>query len=96
MCLTWKSAGYSLLQLLVLCGYPLNPLQTAAFVPQPAELREGFLADLNPESPGFPHTLGELADKLKSWRNRLQTELEAAMPASLRLEEECRALQVSC
>lgn len=62
---------------------------------QPAELREGFLADLNPESPGFPHTLGELADKLKSWKNKLQTELEAAMPTSLRLEEECRALQVT-
>jgi hypothetical protein len=62
---------------------------------QPVELREGFLHDLNPESPGFPHTLGELAERLKAWRNRLTTELEAAMPHSLRLEEECRALQVS-
>jgi hypothetical protein len=61
---------------------------------QPVELREGFLHDLNPESPGFPHTLGELAERLKAWRNRLTTELEAAMPHSLRLEEECRALQV--
>jgi len=62
---------------------------------QPVELRENLLHDLNPEGPGFPATLGELAEKLKAWRNRLQTELEAAMPASLRLEEECRALQVS-
>ncbi|WIA37453.1 hypothetical protein OEZ86_014371 [Tetradesmus obliquus] len=60
---------------------------------QPVELREGFLHDLNPESRGFPHTLGELAERLKAWRNRLTTELEAAMPHSLRLEEECRALQ---
>lgn len=61
---------------------------------QPLELREGFLHDLNPDSPGFPHTLGDLAEKLKAWRNRLTTELEAAMPHALRLEEECRALQV--
>jgi hypothetical protein len=38
--------------------------------------------------------LDELAERLKAWRNRLTTELEAAMQLSLRLEEECRALQV--
>jgi hypothetical protein len=94
-----------LLRLLLLtCNFTATSL-TDAYLPvvpllllllvvlQPIELRESFLHDLNPESSGFPITLGELAERLKSWRNRLTTELEAAMPASLRLEEECRALQ---
>lgn len=58
------------------------------------EVREAFVKDLNPDGSNFPSTLGELAERLKNWRNRLQTELEDKMPGVLRLEDECRALQV--
>jgi hypothetical protein len=39
---------------------------------QPVELREGFLHDLNPKSPGFPVTLGDLAERLKSRQPQTQ------------------------
>lgn len=60
-------------QLTVLCLFSLPPaLPTPSPPPKPPELRAGFLHDLDPEGQGFPDTLGELADKLKAWRNRLQ------------------------
>ena len=58
------------------------------------EVREAFVIELNPEGPNFPSNLGELTERLKRWRNKLQTQLEDQMPAVLRLEEECRALKV--
>ena len=60
-----------------------------------ASFREPFERDLNPLTPGFPSTLGELALRLKVWRTRLQNTLDETMPACLHLEAESRNLQVS-
>lgn len=30
------------------------------------------MRDLNPDAPTFPPTLGELTQRLKAWRNKLQ------------------------
>lgn len=57
------------------------------------DMREAFVTDLNPDGSHFPKSLGELADRLKAWRNRLQASLEDKYPAVLRLEDECRMLQ---
>lgn len=59
-----------------------------------ASFREPFERDLNPLTPGFPTTLGELALRLKTWRTRLQNTLDETMPACLHLEAESRNLQV--
>ena len=61
-----------------------------------SQYREQFLADLNPTEPGFPTTLGDLAARLKAWRNTLLATVEDSMPPVLRLEEESRTLQVYC
>lgn len=55
-------------------------------------LREAFVRDMSPTEPAFPSSLGELAESLKSWRNRLQAELDDKMPGQLWLEDECRGL----
>ena len=60
-----------------------------------ASFREPFERDLNPLTPGFPATLGELALRLKIWRLRLQTTLDQTMPPCLHLEAESRNLQAS-
>lgn len=41
-----------------------------------AAMREQFVVDMNPESPSFPATLGDLMEHLKAWRARLLSELE--------------------
>eukprot|EP00798_Chlamydomonas_sp_ICE-L_P011531 gene11531-34243_t len=56
------------------------------------DMREAFVRDMNPDGPTFPATLGHLSEQLKTWRGRLQSELEERMPPCLRLEEECRSL----
>ena len=61
-----------------------------------AQYRDQFLRDLNPDpNPNFPATLGDLAARLKAWRNTLQHTVEATLEPVLRLEEESRSLAVS-
>ena len=61
-----------------------------------AQYRDRFLSDLNPESnPNFPSSLGDLAARLKCWRNTLQATVEETMEPVLRLEDESRTLLVS-
>lgn len=55
-------------------------------------VRDAFVRDLDPSAPTFPPTLGELTRRLKAWRAKLQADLEGRLPATLRLEDECRAL----
>ncbi len=58
------------------------------------EYREQFVEDLDPSSPGWPATLGDLSGRLKTWRATLQSTVEDSMPPYLRLEDEARNLQV--
>ena len=58
------------------------------------EYREQFVKDLDPSSPGWPATLGDLSSRLKTWRATLQSTVEDSMPPYLRLEDEARNLQV--
>lgn len=58
------------------------------------EYREQFVKDLDPSSPGWPATLGDLSGRLKTWRATLQSTVEDSMPPYLRLEDEARNLQV--
>lgn len=58
------------------------------------EYRDQFVRDLDPASPGWPATLGELSGRLKAWRATLQSTVEDSMPPHLRLEDEVRNLQV--
>lgn len=58
------------------------------------EYREQFVKDLDPASPGWPATLGDLSARLKTWRATLQSTVEDSMPPYLRLEDEARMLQV--
>ena len=60
------------------------------------EYREQFVKDLDPSSPGWPATLGDLSGRLKTWRATLQSTVEDSMPPYLRLEDEARNLQVPC
>lgn len=57
------------------------------------EYRDQFVRDLDPASPGWPATLGELSGRLKQWRATLQSTVEDSMPPHLRLEDEARNLQ---
>ena len=59
-----------------------------------SEYRDSFVRDLDPASPGWPASLGELSARLKAWRATLQSTVEDSMPAYLRLEDEARNLQV--
>ncbi|GIL45633.1 hypothetical protein Vafri_2841, partial [Volvox africanus] len=56
------------------------------------DIREAFVRDMNPDGPAFPATLGELSEQLKSWRARLQADLEDKLPPYLRLADEARIL----
>jgi transformation/transcription domain-associated protein len=58
------------------------------------EYKDQFVKDLDPASPGWPSTLGELSSRLKTWRATLQSTMEDSMPPYLRLEDEARHLQV--
>ncbi|KAI0530691.1 hypothetical protein KFK09_000238 [Dendrobium nobile] len=58
------------------------------------EYKQDFERDLDPESTNtFPATLLELTDKLKHWKNILQSNLEDRFPAVLKLEEESKVLR---
>ncbi|KAL0051806.1 hypothetical protein WJX82_002492 [Trebouxia sp. C0006] len=57
-----------------------------------ADYKDRFIHDLNPEAPGFPSTLGDLATKLKAWKDLLQNTVEDSMPAALSLEHESPVL----
>ncbi|GKV51280.1 hypothetical protein SLEP1_g57947 [Rubroshorea leprosula] len=58
------------------------------------EYKQDFERDLDPESTAtFPATLSELTERLKRWKNILQSNVEDRFPAVLKLEEESRVLR---
>ncbi|KAF2312392.1 hypothetical protein GH714_034499 [Hevea brasiliensis] len=58
------------------------------------EYKLDFERDLDPESTvTFPATLSELTERLKHWKNVLQSNVEDRFPAVLKLEEESRVLR---
>ncbi|KAF5199838.1 Transcription-associated protein [Thalictrum thalictroides] len=58
------------------------------------EYKQDFERDLDPESAStFPCTLSELTERLKHWKNVLQSHVEDRFPAVLKLEEESRVLR---
>lgn len=58
------------------------------------EYKQEFERDLDPESAiTFPATLSELTERLKHWKNVLQSNVEDRFPAVLKLEEESRVLR---
>ncbi|KAI9081282.1 hypothetical protein K1719_036782 [Acacia pycnantha] len=58
------------------------------------EYKQDFERDLDPESIAtFPATLSELTERLKHWKNVLQSNVEDRFPAVLKLEEESRVLR---
>lgn len=58
------------------------------------EYKQDFERDLDPESTAtFPATLSELTERLKHWKNVLQSNVEDRFPAVLKLEEESRVLR---
>ncbi|XP_074308594.1 transcription-associated protein 1-like isoform X2 [Silene latifolia] len=57
------------------------------------EYKQDFERDLDPDSTGtFPATLSELTERLKHWKNVLQSNVEDRFPAVLKLEEESKVL----
>uniref|UniRef100_A0A5B6YTI9 Putative transcription-associated protein 1 n=1 Tax=Davidia involucrata TaxID=16924 RepID=A0A5B6YTI9_DAVIN len=58
------------------------------------EYKQDFERDLDPESTAtFPATLSELTERLKHWKNVLQSNVEDRFPAVLKLEDESRVLR---
>ncbi len=57
-------------------SYP-KPLNSALPSNSQPHVREAFVRDLNPDAPTFPPTLGELTQRLKAWRNKLQARARA-------------------
>lgn len=58
------------------------------------EYKQEFERDLDPESTAtFPSTLSELTERLKHWKNVLQSNVEDRFPAVLKLEDESRVLR---
>lgn len=57
------------------------------------EYKHDFERDLDPDSTNFPATLADLTERLKHWKNVLQSNLEDRFPAVLKLEEESKALR---
>ncbi|KAG6647142.1 hypothetical protein I3843_07G057100 [Carya illinoinensis] len=58
------------------------------------EYKQEFERDLDPESTTtFPATLSELTERLKHWKNVLQSNVEDRFPAVLKLEEESKVLR---
>lgn len=58
------------------------------------EYKQDFERDLDPESTTtFPATLSDLTERLKRWKNILQSNVEDRFPAVLKLEEESRVLR---
>ncbi|GMH24561.1 hypothetical protein Nepgr_026404 [Nepenthes gracilis] len=58
------------------------------------EYKQDFERDLDPEiTSTFPATLSELTERLKHWKNVLQSNVEDRFPAVLKLEEESKVLR---
>lgn len=57
------------------------------------EYKQDFERDLDPETSTFPASLSELTERLKHWKNILQSNLEDRFPAVLKLEEESKVLR---
>lgn len=58
------------------------------------EYKQDFERDLDPDSAStFPGTLSDLTERLKHWKNVLQSNVEDRFPAVLKLEEESRVLR---
>ncbi|XP_047310383.1 transformation/transcription domain-associated protein-like [Impatiens glandulifera] len=58
------------------------------------EYKQDFERDLDPESTAtFPFTLSELTERLKHWKNVLQSNVEDRFPPVLKLEEESKVLR---
>ncbi|XP_047320592.1 transformation/transcription domain-associated protein-like [Impatiens glandulifera] len=58
------------------------------------EYKQDFEHDLDPESTAtFPSTLSELTQRLKHWKNVLQSNVEDRFPPVLKLEEESKVLR---
>ncbi|CAL0331914.1 unnamed protein product [Lupinus luteus] len=58
------------------------------------EYKQNFERDLDPESTAsFPSTLSQLTERLKHWKNVLQSNVEDRFPAVLKLEEESKVLR---
>ncbi|KNA06133.1 hypothetical protein SOVF_183880 [Spinacia oleracea] len=58
------------------------------------EYKPDFERDLDPDNTStFPATLSELTERLKHWKNVLQSNVEDRFPAVLKLEEESRVLR---
>ncbi|KAF1875106.1 hypothetical protein Lal_00007722 [Lupinus albus] len=58
------------------------------------EYKQDFERDLDPESTAtFPSTLSQLTERLKHWKNVLQSNVEDRFPAVLKLEEESKVLR---
>ncbi|EHA8588761.1 hypothetical protein COCNU_scaffold006566G000100 [Cocos nucifera] len=58
------------------------------------EYKHDFELALDPESTAtFPATLAELTERLKHWKNILQSNVEDRFPAVLKLEEESKVLR---
>lgn len=58
------------------------------------EYKQDFERDLDPESIAtFPATLADLTERLKHWKNILQSNVEDRFPAVLKLEDESRVLR---
>ncbi|GAB2282828.1 hypothetical protein Dimus_017364 [Dionaea muscipula] len=57
------------------------------------EYKQDFERDLDPESTTFPSTLSDLTERLKHWKNVLQSNVEDRFPAVLKLEEESKVLR---
>lgn len=58
------------------------------------EYKQDFERDLDPESTAtFPGSLSELTERLKHWKNVLQSNVEDRFPAVLKLEDESRVLR---
>ncbi|XP_075498359.1 LOW QUALITY PROTEIN: SAGA complex/NuA4 acetyltransferase complex subunit TRA1-like [Primulina tabacum] len=58
------------------------------------EYKQDFERDLDPESTTtFPATLTDLTERLKHWKNILQSNVEDRFPAVLKLEDESKGLE---
>lgn len=58
------------------------------------EYKQDFERDLDPDSTAtFPATLADLTERLKHWKNILQSNVEDRFPAVLKLEDESRVLR---
>ena len=75
------------------CKACFSPEQISKHSWEMKKHRDSFLRDLDPDSPSFPLTLGELVERLKGWKSTLQRSVEDYMPSLVKLEQESKLLQ---